>query len=218
MILIKRLFIFATAMPDIILTEKAIAILSKAEKLFAAKGFDGASVRDIAKACGINVAMVSYYFGSKEKMLERLFHLRMKEGRDASREVSARTDIDARQKLEIIIKNFVTRVSGSPSFYMIMLTAQLNIHNKRIMALVNENRNEHLNTIREILNQGIAEKRFRKDVDAVFLQATISGIIFYALQAKIIFKERKEKTDSWTWQQLEDYLLDACHKLTEHEH
>ncbi|HNO01068.1 MAG TPA: TetR family transcriptional regulator, partial [Chitinophagaceae bacterium] len=43
--------------------------MKKAEKLFAEKGYNGTSVRDIAEKAGINLAMVSYYFGSKEKLL-----------------------------------------------------------------------------------------------------------------------------------------------------
>ncbi|MBF2093022.1 helix-turn-helix transcriptional regulator, partial [Flavobacterium psychrophilum] len=50
--------------------DKQIEIILVAEKLFAEKGFDGTSIRDIAKTAGINIAMISYYFGSKEKLLE----------------------------------------------------------------------------------------------------------------------------------------------------
>ena len=39
--------------------EKQICILQVAEKLFAEKGFDGTSIRDISKAAEINIAMVS---------------------------------------------------------------------------------------------------------------------------------------------------------------
>ena len=41
-------------------------ILKVAIELFADKGFEGASIRDIAKEAHVNIAMVSYYFGSKE--------------------------------------------------------------------------------------------------------------------------------------------------------
>ncbi len=41
-------------------------IVEVASKLFAEKSYEGASVRDIASHCGVNVAMISYYFGSKE--------------------------------------------------------------------------------------------------------------------------------------------------------
>ena len=52
--------------------DKQIIILEVAETLFAEKGFDGTSIRNIAKEAKINIAMVSYYFGSKEKLLESL--------------------------------------------------------------------------------------------------------------------------------------------------
>ena len=47
--------------------EKQLEILQVAEQLFAEEGFDGTSVRDIAKKANVNIAMISYYFGSKEK-------------------------------------------------------------------------------------------------------------------------------------------------------
>lgn len=40
-------------------------ILLKAKELFAEKGFDGTSIRDIVDAAGVNVSLVSYYFGGK---------------------------------------------------------------------------------------------------------------------------------------------------------
>ncbi|RYD90762.1 MAG: TetR/AcrR family transcriptional regulator, partial [Sphingobacteriales bacterium] len=53
--------------------EKQLQIMRTAESLFAQKGYDGASVRDIAEAAGVNSAMISYYFGSKEGLIKALF-------------------------------------------------------------------------------------------------------------------------------------------------
>ena len=44
------------------------AILDAAKELFAAKGFDAATVRDICTAAGANIALVSRYFGSKGEL------------------------------------------------------------------------------------------------------------------------------------------------------
>jgi AcrR family transcriptional regulator len=53
-------------------------ILHAAEHLFAARGFDGASLGDIAAAAGVSRATPSYFFGSKEELyvavLARVFH------------------------------------------------------------------------------------------------------------------------------------------------
>lgn len=45
-------------------------ILKAAVKLFAQKGFDGVSIREICKEADINVCMVSYYFGGKKELYQ----------------------------------------------------------------------------------------------------------------------------------------------------
>ena len=64
-------------------TEKQIHILDVAEKLIAKKGFEGTSVRDISANAKINVAMISYYFGSKEKMMSYLYRYRVQKTRES---------------------------------------------------------------------------------------------------------------------------------------
>jgi AcrR family transcriptional regulator len=44
------------------------ALLRAAAELFAEKGFDGASVREIAKRAGANVAAVNYHYAGKENL------------------------------------------------------------------------------------------------------------------------------------------------------
>lgn len=63
-------------------SEKQIHILDVAEKLIAKKGFEGTSVRDISTNAKINVAMISYYFGSKEKMMSYLYRYRVQKTRE----------------------------------------------------------------------------------------------------------------------------------------
>jgi AcrR family transcriptional regulator len=44
------------------------AILASARKAFAASGYEGAGVRDIAKGAGVTAMLVNRYFGSKEQL------------------------------------------------------------------------------------------------------------------------------------------------------
>lgn len=57
-----------------------IRILRAAERLYAERGFDGASLREIAVAAnqGNNNA-VQYHFGSRERLIEAIFHERVAE-------------------------------------------------------------------------------------------------------------------------------------------
>lgn len=41
-------------------------LLEKSTTLFAQKGYDGTTIKDISDATGVNVSLVSYYFGGKE--------------------------------------------------------------------------------------------------------------------------------------------------------
>lgn len=69
-------------------TEKQIHILDIAEELIAKKGFEGTSVRDISSKAQINVAMISYYFGSKEKMMSYLYQYRVQRTKEVFSEFS----------------------------------------------------------------------------------------------------------------------------------
>ena len=47
-----------------------VRILDAATTLFAKKGFDGASIREICKAANVNLCMISYYWGGKRELYE----------------------------------------------------------------------------------------------------------------------------------------------------
>ncbi len=46
------------------------AILEAAKSVFTSSGYTGAGLREIASAVGVNAALVTRYFGSKEKLFE----------------------------------------------------------------------------------------------------------------------------------------------------
>ncbi len=54
-------------------------ILDAAERAFAEKGIDGASLRFITGEAGANLGSIHYYFGSKEVLVLDVFHRRMNE-------------------------------------------------------------------------------------------------------------------------------------------
>lgn len=47
-------------------------VLAAAAALFAAKGFGGASMREIAREAGVALSMINYYFGSKKGLFDEL--------------------------------------------------------------------------------------------------------------------------------------------------
>ena len=85
-------------------------ILNAAEILFSEHGFDGVTMRQIAKLAGVDVALPNYYFNSKKGLFEATFHRRAvilnTERTEALKKVLAKTEAkDA--KLEDIIGAFL---------------------------------------------------------------------------------------------------------------
>lgn len=52
-------------------------ILAAAEALFAQRGFEAASLRQLTASAGVNLAAVNYHFGSKDKLVEEVFRRRL---------------------------------------------------------------------------------------------------------------------------------------------
>lgn len=53
--------------------ETAPVILDAAEKLFSVHGFHGVTVRAVAVECGVDSALVHYYFGTKQALFDAVF-------------------------------------------------------------------------------------------------------------------------------------------------
>lgn len=61
-------------------------ILNAAERLFAARGYEGTSTRAIVAASGDTIGSVNYHFGSKEKLFREVVRRRFDAMADARRE------------------------------------------------------------------------------------------------------------------------------------
>ena len=59
------------------LNETQVRILDAAEELFMQHGFEGASMRMLTTRAGVNLAAINYHFGSKDALIEAVFHRRL---------------------------------------------------------------------------------------------------------------------------------------------
>lgn len=53
-------------------------ILGSAERLFAQYGFDGVSIRQIGAAACVQIALINYHFGTKDKLYRAVFESRIR--------------------------------------------------------------------------------------------------------------------------------------------
>lgn len=164
-------------------------ILFAAEKLFAEKGFDGTSTREISKAANVNISMISYYFGSKEKLYEKLVEYRMNESQFFSKDILERTDINEWEKIVNVIDQFSARVKDHKCFYRIMQREQLHAENPQIVAYLKQTKMGFISMYSQILESGLKKGIFTKRPLIYLLHVTVSGTLFYASNAKEMYKE-----------------------------
>ncbi len=204
-------------------SSKQEMILAKAERLIAQKGFSATSVREIAKEAGVNIAMISYYFGSKEKLLESLLQTRMAEKQEYVRQIVNRTEMNEWQKFEKLIDEYIENVKNNQSFFHIMLSLQVNTKNKRILSFIRNFRFIYLDLFETLLRSGIRHKVFTRHPDVTLLQSTLTGTIFYALKSKPIYKQYKMNNqpepeyDEWYFGEMKKNLKSIMKDLVGYE-
>lgn len=95
-------------------------IREAAKSVFIAKGFDGCTSREIAKAAGMNVALVNYYFCSKKQLFKLIFETAMEDFMLSTVEVF-RKDLNLESKMRIFIERefeFLTSHPDVPRFIL----------------------------------------------------------------------------------------------------
>ncbi|WP_255157167.1 TetR/AcrR family transcriptional regulator [Ferruginibacter sp. HRS2-29] len=172
-----------------IITEKHQHILDKAEELFAGNGFEGTTVRDIATAAEVNLAMISYYFGSKEKLMEALFKHRMDGTRMTIEAVVVNQTITPFQKLEILIDQYINRVFDKQAFYKVMHTEQMLNKNSVIIKVMKQYKIGFINMIDSVIKEGNKTAIFKKEADTMLLLQTMTGTVIQTVLNKDYYKE-----------------------------
>ncbi|QOW09457.1 TetR/AcrR family transcriptional regulator [Kaistella flava (ex Peng et al. 2021)] len=182
-------------------------ILLHAEELFAEKGFEGSSTREISKMAKVNVSMISYYFGSKEKLFVKIFELRMNESLTFSKDILANENLNEWEKLMIVINRYADRVKNLKTFYRILQREQLNNKNPYIAQFLHESKKGFLSIYSELIDKGLEKKIFTKKPRIEFIHSTVSGTIFTALNTLPVYKEFFEGDEDYEDQYFEEIKI-----------
>ena len=203
------------------LNEKQIHILQIAETLFAENGFDGTSIRTIAKQAEINVAMVSYYFGSKEKLLETLIVYRTSDLKIQIENLS-HENLDPIEKIDKMIELYVNRIRCNKGIYRILHFEFSSEEKEDKMKVLNEVRDRNLKSLETIIHEGQQKGIFRKDIIIQLIPPTILGTFFHFNMNKAYFKklltlETDEEFDHYIKTKLKTHIQQTIKALLIYE-
>lgn len=156
-------------------TDKKTDILKAAEILFSEFGYEGTSTRQIAKEAGANMAMINYYFGSKDGVFIEIMEDRICGFKSQLNQINYE-QIPAKEKLLKVVEQYVTRIFSNITFHKMMHRELSLTQRPEMFSQIKDAMASNRMVIEKIIENGIAEGSFR-NVDVRMSILTIMGTI-----------------------------------------
>lgn len=156
------------------LKRRASEILAAAAKVFARRGYHGATTQDIADVLGIRQASLYYYFESKEAALEAVCADGVEDYALGAQRV-LRAPGSAAEKVARLVFQHLAPMAERLDFTLVFLRERRFLPEparRRIRAI--ERRYERM--IQRVIEQGVAAGEFRSDLDPRMATLALLGL------------------------------------------
>lgn len=157
-------------------------ILDVAERMFSELGYDGASTRIISKEAEVNVAMLNYYFGSKDGLFTAVFERRVAKFRTILQNIN-HEQISSWEKIQKCVDYYIDRIVSNSSFHKLMHRELSLTQRSEITKTITDILLTNVMEVKKIIEEGIANGSFRSDVDVEMLIATMFGTKYYIMNS-----------------------------------
>ena len=134
-------------------------IVLRAEQLFAERGFDSVSMREIGEACGITKANIYYYFKDKETLYLQVLERNML-AMIAALQAAAGGEGTARDKIARIAESFVRLMHSKPGMIQ-MGMRPFGEHEPDVFGLIHRYRRDLLRPVETVLEEGVRNGELR---------------------------------------------------------
>jgi AcrR family transcriptional regulator len=166
--------------------DTAARIMQTAEKLFAKKGFECVSIRELAAECGVNISLISYHFGGKEQLLEKIIETRVNSLMVGMQSL-VEQDIQCKATLlKKVFKQNIKLLSGAGCFMQIMVNELSGDARQALKEKIINIMLQGRKAMAGIIEAGKASGQFRKDIDSeVTVMILDNGLMKYQQSADI---------------------------------
>lgn len=164
---------------------KREAILNAAEQLFAVSGYAGTSTRAIARKARVNIAMLSYYFGSKHELLYAVIERFSIQLQKVIEEVETRHTSPS-ERLRHWISAYADYIFENPNHACIVYR-QVSVSQKKedIVKLISEF-NKARNTVLQAIEEGIADGSFLPIDPQLAITSIIAPLNALVIEANVM--------------------------------
>lgn len=204
-------------------------ILDVAERMFSELGYDGASTRIISKEAEVNVAMLNYYFGSKDGLFTAVFERRVATFRTILQNIN-QEQISSWEKIQKCVDYYIDRIVSNSSFHKLIHRELSLTQRSEITKTITDILLTNVIEVKKIIEEGIANGSFRSDVDVEMLIATMFGTKYYIMNssqlssvllqrdvedAQVVENELKPRMKNHLKNLFKAYLLNETNKNNE---
>ena len=161
---------------------KGAAILRAAQHIFAKKGFQAATVSDIAKKAKVSEATIYEYFSSKEELLFSIPAETIREYQEKNREILPHIQ-GAANKLRFLIYRHLGLYADNPDYatvVMLTLKGSRNFLKTDAYKIVQSSARNYI----QVFEEGIQNGEFRSDIKPYLVRALIWGSIEHLVTRK----------------------------------
>lgn len=156
------------------MNDKKEHIINTAVELFAEKGFEGTSIRELAAKAEVNVAMVNYYFGSKEKLFEAMVEYKAAYTKGIIEDLVKDSTLTEIQKIEKVVELYVNKIFHNRMFHRVIHQELMLLQRESLQNTIINIISPNSIAIKGIIEAGIKKGVFRK-VDAPLVMASVFG-------------------------------------------
>lgn len=108
------------------ITDTKTKILFVANELFATKGYEGTSIRDIAKEAEVNLASINYHYKNKENLYLAVFEANYEWMEQAVKEIVDNGKVNTKEFVEKLFNLFLENGHCLMNSFKILLTDSVN--------------------------------------------------------------------------------------------
>lgn len=161
-------------------------IIEAARKVFTQKGYAATRTRDIAEEAGINLALLNYYFRSKEKLFQLVMAEKLQQLFSVVLPIVNNDELTLEQKLERLAENYINLLLVNPDLPLFVISEiKANPEGFKDRLQV-----QHILKNSSLVRQ-IREKR--PDVEPVHFIVSLLGMTIFPFVAKaILFSDDKK--------------------------
>lgn len=190
-------------------------LIAAAKSIFATRGYEGATVKEIAEAAGVNISLVSYYFGGKEGLyktvLEQFGLNRLAAAQRILRPTSSAEEF--RVRLKMFMEEFIEQHFADTSLAKI-LHRDCMFENELTQDVFKNTFIKVFQTLVDFVEQAAKDGFVRNDVPAADIAGNFFGALVHTLRSEDLAAKHfgRRLTDLPT---RENYINNALRIFTE---